>query len=119
MPDRTVVSLPPYVHRPYEVFVNGVLQSEGTDFQVVGSSLMFERSFVPAPRLAFWRWIFILTIGLVVGGYEPHDTIDVVYSLDGRRSVASLKPPLSETDRTSPAARDGRSGRSRSRSAPS
>ena len=118
MPARTVVSLPPYVQRPYEVFVNGVLQSEGTDFQVVGSSLMFERSFAPAPRLAFWRWIFILTIGLVVGGYEPHDTIDVVYSRDGRRSVASLKPPA-EAGRTLPAGRDGGSTNSRSSRSPS
>ena len=92
VPERSVVLLPPYVRRPYEVFVNGVAQTEGADFQVIGSSLVFDRSFAQAPRLAWWRWIFILTIGLVVGGYDAHDTVDVTYTLDGRRAVASLKP---------------------------
>jgi len=97
--NRTVVDLPPYVQRPYEVFVNGVAQAEGTDFEVFGSSLVFDRSFARAPRLGFWRWVFILSFGLVVGGYYPHDEIDVLYTLNGRRSVASLTPPSSDERR--------------------
>lgn len=108
VPDRTVVSLPTYVQRPYEVYVNGVAQAEGSDFQVIGSRLVFERSFAQAPRLALWRWIFILTIGLVVGGYDAHDTIDVVYTRAGRRTVASLRPEGAGARRQPPRWRAGR-----------
>ena len=94
---RTRVDLPPYVQRPYEVFVNGVAQTEGTDFEPIGSSLFFDRSFARAPPLRWWRWALI-GFGLV-GTYRPHDTIDVVYTLNGRRSVASLTP--ASLDKTS------------------
>jgi hypothetical protein len=90
---RTVLPLPQHVHRPYEVYVNGVRQTEGTDFVVMGSTLVFERRLTRAPRLGFWRWVFVLCFGIVVGGYDPHDTIDVVFTLNGRRTVASLTPP--------------------------
>lgn len=98
---RTIVDLPGYVQRPYEVYVNGVRQTEGADFEAFGSRLVFERSFARAPRLGFWRWVFVLSFGIVVGGYDPHDTIDVVYTLNGRRTVASLTPPSAD-GRSSP-----------------
>ena len=101
---RTIVDLPGYVQRPYEVYVNGVPQTEGADFEVFGSRLVFERSFARAPRLGFWRWVFVLSFGIVVGGYDPHDTIDVVYTLNGRRTVASLTPPNPERRSTPGAA---------------
>ena len=91
MENRTHVELPPFVQRPYEVFVNGVAQTEGEDFEVVGATLVFDRSFVRERRLAFWRWA-LLFLG-VWSSYRPHDTIDVVYSREGRRVVATLKPP--------------------------
>lgn len=104
---RTIVELPRQVQRPYEVFLNGVAQREGADYEVFGSSLVFERSFAPAPRLGLWRWVFILSFGIVVGGYQPHDTLDVVYTLNGRRTVASLRPAGSEA----PAQRAAAGGR--------
>jgi hypothetical protein len=79
------------VVRPFEVFVNGVPQSEGTDFEVVGTSLLFERSLVKEGPLGFWRWARMF-FG-VAGSYRKNDTIDVVYSLDGRRRVVTLAPP--------------------------
>src|SRR5580698_5129542 len=93
MESRTILDLPRYVQRPYEVYVNGVAQTEGADFEVSGSTLVFERALARAPRLGFWRWVFVLCFGIVVGGYDPHDTIDVVFTLNGRRTVASLTPP--------------------------
>jgi hypothetical protein len=93
MESRTILDLPRYVQRPYEVYVNGVAQTEGADFEVSGSTLVFERALARAPRLGLWRWVVVLCFGIVVGGYDPHDTIDVVYTLNGRRTVASLTPP--------------------------
>jgi hypothetical protein len=79
------------VRRPYEVFVNGVAQAEGTDYQVIGSSLLFERTFAPERRLTPWRWL-LLFLG-VWSSYRHSDTIDVVYTVDGRRLVATIAPP--------------------------
>ena len=90
MESRTRVDLPAYVQQPYEVFVNGVAQIEGTDFERIGSSLLFDRSFAREPPLSWWRWA-LMTLG-IAGAYHPHDTIDVVFTLRGRRGVASLTP---------------------------
>ena len=56
MENRTQVDLPAYVAEPFEIFVNGVLQAEGTDYEVVGSSLLFSRSLEREGQLGFWRW---------------------------------------------------------------
>ncbi len=69
----------------------GSLQNEGTDFEVIGSSLLFERSFARERKLSFWRWS-LLFLG-VWSSYRHHDTIDVVHTLEGRRVVTSLKLP--------------------------
>ena len=98
MERSTRVDLPPHVTKPFEVFVNGVLQAEGTDYEVVGSSLLFSRSLEREGHLGFWRWA-VLFLG-VIGTYRKNDTIDVVYTLNGRRSVASLAPVPSETTRS-------------------
>jgi hypothetical protein len=89
--NRTRIELPPHVTRPFEVFVNGVPQAEGADFEVVGTSLLFDRALVREGSLGFWRWARMF-LG-VAGSYRRNDTIDVVYSLDGRRRVVTLAPP--------------------------
>jgi hypothetical protein len=88
--DRTHVELPPHVRPPFEVFVNGVQQVEGEDFDIVGSTLVFEREFAREGKLGFWRWASLF-LG-VAGTYRQHDSIDVVYTVNGRRAVSSLKP---------------------------
>jgi hypothetical protein len=92
--NRTRIELPPQVTRPFEVFVNGVPQAEGSDYEVLGTSLVFERSLVREGKLGFWRWTRMF-MG-VAGSYRQNDSIDVVYSVDGRRSVASLAPPAAD-----------------------
>jgi hypothetical protein len=88
--DRERVELPPYVRRPFEVYVNGVAQTEGSDYELIGSSLDFPRSFARERKLGPIRWT-LLFLG-VWSSYRHYDTIDVVYAADGRRSVVSLTP---------------------------
>ena len=90
MESRTRVDLPRFVNGPFEVFVNGVPQAEGTDFHLFGSTLVFERALASEGKLGFWRWAR-MALG-VAGTYRRNDTIDVVFTVDGRPQVVSLKP---------------------------
>jgi len=86
---RSQVELPSHVTGPFEVFVNGVPQSEGTDFDRVGQMLVFRRELAEEGRLGFWRWLSIF-LG-VAGTYRKNDTVDVVYTENGRREVVTLQ----------------------------
>ena len=96
MEGRTQIELPHQVTRPFEVYVNGIVQREGDDFELVGSSLVFARTLVREPPLGFWRWAR-MALG-IAGSYKKNDTIDVVYNVNGRRQVASLRPPAGEPE---------------------
>jgi hypothetical protein len=85
---RSRVDLPAHVRPPYEVFVNGVPQVEGTDYEVVGSTLLFPRTLAREGKLGFWRWLSML-LG-IAGTYREHEAVTVVFDHDGRRMVANL-----------------------------
>jgi hypothetical protein len=87
---RSRVDLPPFVSPPYEVFVNGVPQTEGVDFDVIGASLVFRRTLAREGKLGFWRWLSMF-LG-VAGTYRKNDTVSVVYTQGDRKSVAMLSP---------------------------
>jgi hypothetical protein len=87
---RSQIDLPDAVTSPFEVFVNGVPQRAGVDFDLVGRSLVFRRELAREGRLGFWRWLSLF-LG-VAGTYRKHDTVDVVYSAGGGRTVVSLDP---------------------------
>jgi hypothetical protein len=87
---RSQFELPDTVGDTFEVFVNGVPQRSGVDFDQVGRSLVFRRELRQEGRLGFWRWLSIF-LG-VAGTYRHNDTVDVVYTLAGAKTVASLAP---------------------------
>ena len=87
---RSQVELPDTVGDKFEVFVNGVPQQSGVDFDQVGRSLVFRRELKQEGRLGFWRWLSIF-LG-VAGTYRNNDTVDIVYTVAGARTVASLAP---------------------------
>ena len=84
------VPLPPDVHEPFEVYVNGVPQERGADYDVEGTALRFTRPLAQEGRLGLLRWTSMF-LG-VAGTYRKHDTVDVVYERGGRRLVASGLP---------------------------
>jgi hypothetical protein len=73
----------------FEVFVNGVPQQEGVDYERVGRLLVFERELAEEGRLGFWRWLSLF-LG-VAGTYRKNDKVDVVFTRDGRRTVVTLQ----------------------------
>jgi hypothetical protein len=87
------VQLPAGAERPLQVFVNGVEQVEGTDFELTGQDLVFSRELSPPERhtaktyarLMFW------------GRYGSQHSVDVVYRSGGDTRVASaleIRPPV-------------------------
>jgi hypothetical protein len=87
------VELPRQVQRPFEVYVNGVRQQEGSDFQLRGRALLFDRPLAREGRLGPWRW-FLGAWG--IGTYRKNDVIDVRYERDGQMLVAhalEITPP--------------------------
>ena len=91
MPERSRVDLPPYVPDEFEVYVGGVKQQRGVDYEVVGRSLVFPRAIAQEGKLGFWRWTS-MWLG-IAGTYRKHETVDIAYEAAGRRQVATgLKP---------------------------
>jgi hypothetical protein len=88
------VDLPPNATGAFEVYVNGVRQREGVDFERRGTSLVFPRSLAREGRLGFWRWLSIV-LG-IAGTYRQNDSVDVVYEVGGRRIVATGLPLVQE-----------------------
>ncbi len=84
------VELPDAVTAPFEVYVNGVPQRAGQDFDQLGRTLVFRRALAQEGQLGFWRWLSLF-LG-VAGTYRKNDTVDVIYDSAGRRTVASLSP---------------------------
>jgi hypothetical protein len=88
--DGSRVSLPTGVGSTFEVYLNGVRQHEGVDYERHGSELVFARVLRREGRLGFWRWLSI-ALG-IAGTYRQNDSVDVVYQSGGRRLVASGLP---------------------------
>ncbi len=86
---RWTVPLPPGAEPPYRVFVNGVPQTDGEDYEVAGHALEFERELRKEGRIGFWRWT--LMFFSIMGTYRRNDSVDVEYSQRGtRRLVVGL-----------------------------
>ena len=90
--NRARVELPPYVTKPYEVFVNGVPQVEGADFDVIGTSLLF---WAPRWRARAARAVAVGSDLLRRGRHLPQARLGRrVVVVDGRRTVVTLAPVM-------------------------
>ena len=69
------------MRQPFDVYVNGVRQQPGTDFELRDGALVFERELKKEGKLGFWRW-FLGAWG--VGTYRQDDSVDVSFERDGR-----------------------------------
>lgn len=90
--EESRVQLPPGATGPIEVYVNGIRQREGADFERRTGELVFGRRLSREGRLGFLRWL-LLFLG-VAGTYRQNDSVDVVYEVDGRRTVETGLPIL-------------------------
>ncbi len=87
MPDVWLVPLPRGARPPLRVWVNGVEQEEGRDYEVRAGALAFERPLAKEGRLGFWRWLLMFLS--IQGTYRKNDSVDVQYRAGGRDRLAT------------------------------
>lgn len=80
------VRLPQGAVEPLIVFINGVTQIPGEDYNVEGSEIVFTRQIVKE-EIGMSRWL-AMYLGFF-GTYRKDETIDVQFTREGRSELAS------------------------------
>jgi hypothetical protein len=83
------VRLPAGVREPFTVYLNGVRQERGRDYDVADGALVFARELVQEGRLGFWRWFWG---AWGIGTYRRDDQVDVAWDVEGHPRVAHKLP---------------------------
>jgi hypothetical protein len=89
------VRLPRGARPPIHVHINGVEQTEGTDFEVRGDEVVFARPIVketvtPGRWAAMYHGLF--------GTYRKNETVDLEYTLDGKKKLAADVEIVADSD---------------------
>jgi hypothetical protein len=81
------VPLPRGAAEPITVYINGVQQERGGDYELRDGAVVFTEPIFKEGKISGIRK---LTLGLgVVGVYRRHEVVDVEYTINGKRSFAS------------------------------
>ena len=83
------VTLPEGATQPIIVFINGVAQTEGTDYVLRGNEILFTREIIKETKTGKKKLVMLLG---VVGFYNKNETIDVQFQKDGRTVLAGDLP---------------------------
>lgn len=83
--EQAKVPLPRGIRGPFTVFVSGVRQEPGRDYEVRDGALWFDRPLVKEGRLGFWRWFWG---AWGIGTYRRDDQVDVAWEVNGQPRVA-------------------------------
>ena len=83
------VKLPAGAEPPFTVFVNGIEQSEGSDYNVRVGEIVFTRPIIKE-KVGAGRWL-AMYLGLF-GTYRKNETIDLQFQRGGRTELISDLP---------------------------
>lgn len=86
------VKLPAGAEAPYVVFVNGVQQTEGSDYELRAGEIVFSREIVKE-KVGTGRWL-AMYLGLF-GTYRKNETIDLQFERGGKTELLSDLPVVS------------------------
>jgi hypothetical protein len=85
------VKLPRGAEPPFAVFINGIEQSEGSDYSIEGGEIVFGRPIVKE-KVGAGRWL-AMYLGLW-GTYRKNETIDLQFTRDGKVDLVSDLPVI-------------------------
>jgi hypothetical protein len=80
------VRLPRGAQPPITVYVNGIQQEEGGEYELQGTEIVFSRPIVKE-QVGGMRYL-AMVLGLF-GTYRKHETVDVEYRVGGEVKLAS------------------------------
>lgn len=80
------VRLPRGARAPIRVYINGIEQTAGTDYDLGTGEIVFGRPIVKE-KVTPGRWM-AMYLGLF-GTYRKNETVDVEYQLDGKAQLLS------------------------------
>lgn len=83
------VKLPAGAEAPYAVFINGVQQEEGVDYDVRAGEIIFTRPIIKE-KVGTGRWL-AMYLGLF-GTYRKNETVDLQFNRDGKVELLSDLP---------------------------
>ncbi len=81
------VKLPRGAEPPLVVFINGVQQNLGADYEIHGREVVFSRPILKEQKLGGIRWLSML-VG-VAGTYRKHETVDLQFTRAGKTELLS------------------------------
>jgi len=87
------VKLPAGAEPPFTVFVNGVEQSLGADYNIEAGEIVFGRQIVKE-KVGKGRWL-AMYLGLF-GTYRKNETIDLQFTRDGKTTLVDDLPVESD-----------------------
>jgi hypothetical protein len=83
------VKLPPGAEPPFTVFINGVQQAQGADYEIRSDEIVFTRPIVKE-KVGTGRWL-AMYLGLF-GTYRKNETVDVQFTRDGKTTLVDDLP---------------------------
>jgi hypothetical protein len=83
------VKMPRGAEPPFTVFINGVQQTEGTDYRIDGPEIVFTRPIVKE-KMGTGRWL-AMYLGLF-GTYRKDEKVDLQFSREGRLELVPDLP---------------------------
>jgi len=86
------VKLPRGAEPPFVIFINGVEQALGADYEIRGGEVVFSRPILKERKLSGIRWLSMLAG--VAGTYRKDETVDVQFTRDGKTDLVSDLPIL-------------------------
>jgi hypothetical protein len=87
------VKLPAGAEPPFTVFVNGVQQSLGADYNIEAGEIVFNRQLVKE-KVGKGRWL-AMYLGLF-GTYRKNETVDLQFNRDGKTTLVDDLPIVSD-----------------------
>jgi hypothetical protein len=79
--------LPAGAGPPFVVYINGVVQREGSDYEVRAGEIVFSRQIIKEDKVGFGRWA-AMYLGLF-GTYRKNEAVDIEFRRGGKVELAS------------------------------
>ncbi len=83
------VKLPAGAEPPFAVFINGVEQTEGPDYDIRGGEIVFTRPIIKE-KVGTGRWL-AMYLGLF-GTYRKNETVDLQFTREGKTTLVDDLP---------------------------